>query len=142
MATPTLSEIFQSPSTLSQAVSQAVVVHHGQIDMVIRLFFVKWWDTFYEERIIRQVQKEFPVSLTFSGQALMTSKVVPLMDMLSPEPKDKAKVFTNGSKSTRSKSSPTEYLNIKNVKKCSNSDLRMLARVLNERLSELYEDED
>ena len=71
----------------------------------------------------------------------MASKTVPPLDILSPEHKDKAKASSSGSKSIKSKSSPTKSIDIKNVKKCSNSELRMLARTLNKRLSELCEDE-
>lgn len=42
----------------------------------------------------------------------------------------------------KSKSSPTESLDVKNIKKCSNLELKMLARALNERLSNLCDDED
>ena len=71
----------------------------------------------------------------------MTSTSFPSM-VKSSEPRNKAKAFGNGSKSIKSKSSPTESLDVKNIKKCSNSDLKMLAKALNERLSELCEDED
>ena len=73
--------------------------------MIIRQFFVKWWDKFIEERIIEEVQKEFPISLRFPAQPQVTSKTIPQKDMISLEPK--AKASSSGSKSIKSKLSPT-----------------------------------
>ena len=135
MASPVISWTLQSSSASS---SQSVVTHYNQLDMVTHQFFIKWWDKFNEGRIIEHVQKEFPTSLF---PALMTSTVVPPIDILSPAPQNKAKASGNGNKSIKFKSSPTKFLDIKNVKKCSNSQLKMLVRALNERLNELWEDE-
>ena len=41
----------------------ASVINHGQVDIVVRQVFSKWWDKFNFERIIGQVTKEFPNSL-------------------------------------------------------------------------------
>lgn len=64
----------------------------------------------------------------------MASTTTPLA-VKAQEPKNKAK--TSGCKS---KISPTTSLDIRNTKKCSSSELQMLAKALNERIIKLYDD--
>ena len=101
--------------------------------MVIRQYFIKWWDDFKVERIIEQVQKEFLVSL-FPTQTSTTGTAIPL-SVKASEPKNKDK--ESSSKSNKSKSSPTTSIDIKSIKKCSSSEVQMLAKALNERIFEL-----
>lgn len=91
--------------------SQALVTHHNQLDIVTRHYFIKWWDSFKEERIIEQVQKEFLTSLNFPTQNPISSSTVPPM-VKAPDSKNKAKLESN-SKSNKSKSSLTLSLNLK-----------------------------
>ena len=92
IVTPKYTETFE----LQRTEIKAVVINHGQTDMVTRQFFVKWWDKFNHERIIGQVKKEFPISTVTPTQAEISSKPVPSISMVSPEPN---KAFTSGTKS-------------------------------------------
>lgn len=80
----------------------------------------------------------------------MISNEIPPPNLLE-EPKGKSKASSSGSKITpikstpvkqKIKSSPTELINSDSIKRCSNSELRMIAQALNERLSNLYEEEE
>ena len=81
----------------------------------------------------------------------MSSKIVPPISMMSPEPNKASssgtklapsKALSKESKSTKPMSSLTESLDVKSIKKCSKSNLKMLALVLSEIVNELYDSDE
>jgi len=57
LVTPKVEEVF----FCLESSSSTSVIHHSQIDIVVRQVFSKWWDKFNIDRIIGQVTKEFPL---------------------------------------------------------------------------------
>ncbi|HEX7904648.1 MAG TPA: hypothetical protein VF487_12265, partial [Chitinophagaceae bacterium] len=99
--------------------------------LVTRQWFVKWWDKFDVNRIVGQVQLEFPTSL----------KVLPVS---TAEPSSqKSKESSVSKKSKESRVSPTGSTcsrSIYDFKDCSGKELKLIAQALNKRIDELHED--
>ena len=95
--------------------SEAIISQHSQISHVSRTFFIKWWDKFDVNRIVGQVQKEFP-------------------------PIQISKAISKEKEHCSSPSGPSTSLDFDSVSKLSNDELKSLIQVINARVSNIEED--
>ena len=121
--------VFQPPSSSGDRTVQTVI---SPIYHLSRRFYIKWWDKFGVDRIVGQVQKEFPPSPS---------------PPLSIPSVTQAQAIASSSKSSvkaieKSKEKSIVPPDVSDVSSYSNSQLRLLADAIHQRLDQLTEQSD